>query len=102
METLKKKVRVIVESVIEVEITPNMFMGYTEEEYLKEFSRAFWDVNGMDDIVLFAARVAATQGRGQEDGLGKLEPAYMRRVAPDADVYFDILEEDIDSEFVDN
>ena len=98
--TMKRKIRVTMEKDIEIEIMPSMFIGMTEEEYLKEFSETFWTVNNMDDIFKFAAKVAAVHGRGEEEGLGMLEPKHMKGMCK-ADVYYGELVEDITAEFID-
>lgn len=71
MESIKRVVRVTIEKEIEVELMPSMFGPLTEAEYLAEFRKTFWDVDSIDDVVKYAARVAATGGEGsQHDGLG--------------------------------
>ena len=71
MEPIKRTVRVTLEKEIEVELTPEMFAGMTVDEYLAEFRKGLWDVDGIDDVVKYAARVAAYGPIGrEEDGLG--------------------------------
>jgi len=69
--TIKKTVRVTIVKEIEIELMPSMFGGMTEEEYLAEFRKGLWNVESMDDIVKFAARMAACYGANHEhDGIG--------------------------------
>lgn len=71
MEPIKRTVRVTIEKEIEVELTPEMFAGMTVDEYLAEFRKGLWDVEGVDDLVKYAARCAAYGPVGrEEDGLG--------------------------------
>ncbi len=98
---MKRKIRVIVEKEIEIEIMPSMFIGMTEQEYLDEFSRGFWKVDSMDDIFIFAAKVAAIHGRGEEEGLGILEPKHMKDMCK-ADIYFDEIFGDVETEFTES
>lgn len=71
MEPIKRLVRVVIEKEIEVELTPGVFGGMSLPQYLAEFSNSLWNVDGIDDVVMYAARVAATNGEGyHHDGLG--------------------------------
>lgn len=77
MESIKRTVRVTIEKEIEVELMPSMFGGMTEEEFLAEFRRGLWDVETIDDVAKYAARMAATVGSGGEhDGIGLLSHDY--------------------------
>lgn len=101
METIKRKLRVTIEKEIEIEIMPSMFCGNTEEAYLKEFREGLWHVDSIDDVIKYAAKVAATGGGGHNhDGIGRVESAYMRKLETEADVYFDEVSDDIEAEFV--
>lgn len=74
MEPIKHTVRVTIEKEIEVELTPAVFGGMTQEEYLAEFRKGLWHVDSIDDVVKYAARIAATGGAGGEyDGIGRLD-----------------------------
>lgn len=102
METIKRKLRVTIEKDIEIEIMPSMFYGMSEEEYLKEFREGLWHVDGIDDVVKFAAKVAAVDGRGPTyDGIGRLEVKHMKD-SEEAEVYFEVLSSDIEAEFIDS
>lgn len=71
METIKRTVRVIIAKEIEVELTPAVFGGMSQDEYLAEFSKCLWHVDSIDDVVKYAARCAAYGPIGvEEDGLG--------------------------------
>lgn len=69
--TIKKTVRVTIEKEIEVELTPAMFGPFTEAEFIAEWQKSLWPIEGMDDVVKHAALMAATYGSGYTlDGLG--------------------------------
>jgi len=71
MESIKRTVRVTIEKEIEVELTPTVFGGMSQDEYLAEFRKGLWHVDGIDDVVKYAARCAAYGPLGvEEDGLG--------------------------------
>lgn len=77
MEPIKRTVRVTIEKEIEVELMPSMFGGMTEEEFLAEFRKGLWNVETIDDVAKYAARMAATVGSGVEhDGIGLLSYHY--------------------------
>lgn len=68
---MKCTVRVTIEKEIEVELTPSVFHNMTEQEYLDEFRKGLWHVDSMDDVVKYAAEMAACTGSGyNHDGLG--------------------------------
>ena len=97
---LKRKVRVTIVKEIEIELTPATFGGLSQDEYLKEFRASLWDVESIDDVIEYAARMAATCGGGYtHDGLGLLDTrnsTYPR--VPDTK--FVELDGDIETEFV--
>lgn len=71
MTTIKKTVRITIEKEIEIELTPAVFDGMSVEEYLEEFKKGLWDVASIDDVIKYAARMAAYYGGGmQHDGIG--------------------------------
>ena len=71
MESVKKTVRVVIEKEVEIELMPSMFGDKSVDEYLKEFSSYMWEVESIDDIIKYAARMVAYYGDGnQHDGLG--------------------------------
>lgn len=77
MEPIKRTVRVTIKKEVEIEIMPSMFGGMSEEEYLAEFRKGLWEVESMDDVVKYAARMAVYYGGGsQHDGLGLLGAHY--------------------------
>jgi hypothetical protein len=102
MEAIKRKVRVVIEKEVEIEITAEYFerLGMTLEEYLTAFRKGLWEVEGIDEVVKYAANVAATNGAGCEwDGLGLVNHAnstYPRI----PDVKFSILSEDVETEIL--
>ena len=99
-QSIKRKVRVTIIKEIEVELTPAVFGPLTHEQYLEEFRKGLWNVNGMDDVVLYAAHLVAIGGGGcTHDGLGLVGSAnstYPR--VPD--VKFRELDEEIEEEFI--
>lgn len=100
MTTIKRTVRVTIEKEIEIELTPAVFGDMTEEEYLAEFRKGLWHVDGIDDVVKYAAEMAATCGSGyQHDGLGLL--AYSYSTHPRVpDVKFNELSEEREMEII--
>jgi len=76
MEPIKRTVRVVIEKEIEIELMPSMFCDMTEEEYLADFRKVLWYVDSIDDVVKYAARMAAYYGGGMHDGLGLLNAHY--------------------------
>lgn len=100
MTTIKRTVRVTIEKEVEIEMLPGVFSNMTQEQYLEEFRKGLWHVDGIDDVVMYAARMAADMGGGYEhDGLGLLgecSSTYPR--VPD--VKFRIVSEDFDAEIV--
>ena len=100
METIKRTVRVTIEKEIEIELTPEMFQGSTVEEYLAEFRTVLWAVDGIDDVVKYAARMAAEYGGGTRyDGIGLLDVHHSTypRVP---DVKFKIISENSEEEIL--
>lgn len=46
----------------------------TLDEYLTEFRKGLWNVDSIDDVVKYAARMVASHGGGmQYDGLGLID-----------------------------
>ncbi len=101
MESIKRKVRVVIEKEIEVELTPGGFGGMTMEEYLDEFRKSLWNVKDADDVAKYAAQMAATGCTGMEvDGLGFLagsHSGYLRK----PDVVANEISSEISCEIVD-
>lgn len=98
--SMKRKLRVTIVKELEIEFTPAVFDGLSQEEYLKEFRQGLWHVDGIDDVFEYAARMAATCGGGYtHDGLGLLDASHSTypRVP---DVKFVELDEDIETEFI--
>lgn len=77
MEAIKRTVRVTIEKEIEIELMPSFFGDMTIDEYLAEFRKGLWNVDSIDDVIKYAARMAAYHGGGmQHDGLGLLDGHY--------------------------
>jgi len=92
-------VRVTIEKEIEVELMPEFFGEMTEDEYLAEFRKGLWSVDSIDDIVKYAARMAATDGSGIYDGIGYLTNSVaVTKQKPD--VKFRELSEEVDEEIL--
>ena len=74
MEAIKRTVRVTIEKEIEIELMPSMFGGDTEAEFLESFRKSLWEVESIEDVVKYAARMAAYHGGGMShDGIGLLD-----------------------------
>ena len=100
-QSIKRTVRVTIIKEIEIELTPAVFGDMTPEQYLVEFRKGLWHIDGVDDLVLYAARMAATCGSGYtHDGLGLVGHDYSTypRVP---DVKFKELDEEVEEEFTD-
>jgi hypothetical protein len=100
MEAIKKTVRVTIEKEIEIELTPSFFGGMTIDECLAEFRKGLWDVESIDDVIKYAARMSAYHGGGmQHDGLGLLGADYSTypRVP---DVKFNELSDECEEEII--
>lgn len=100
METIKRLVRVTIEKDIEIEMMPGIFEGMTEDEFLVEFRKGLWEVESIEDVVKYAARMAAEHGGGmQHDGIGLLD--YSHTTYPRVpDVKFRILAEEYDEDIL--
>lgn len=99
-DSMKRKVRVTITKEIEIELTPAVFGDMSQEQYLEEFRKGLWKIEGIDDVFIYAAEMAAQYGGGhQHDGLGLLsehDSAYPR--VPDTKFY--VMDEDTESEFI--
>lgn len=99
---MKRTIRVTITKELEVELPPGFFDKFqmTEAEYLEEFRRYMWPIEGIDDVFKYAARMAACYGSGREhDSLGLL--AYDYTTYPRVpDVKFRELSEEIEEEIL--
>jgi len=97
---LKKTVRVTIEKEIEIELMPSMFGDMTEEQFLAEWRKSLWQIEGMDDVIKQAAVMAACYGAGMtHDGLGLVD--YDHATYPRVpDVKFREVSEDIETEIL--
>ena len=98
-EPIKRRVRVIAEYEVDITIMPSMFGSMTEDEYLEAFRKGLWDVEGIDDVAMYAARVAALDGSGRYDGIWDLDSVYSRD-ADKANVTYRVISEDVESEII--
>ena len=100
MEAVNRRVRVTAEYEVDITFPAEFFSRYEQDHavelYLADFRKGLWDVESIDDVALYAARMAALNGGGQYDGLGRLAPDYSH----DADVKFVIVDEEFDSEII--
>ncbi len=95
---LKRIVRVTIEKEIEIEFPE----GFADPRYLHQFSNGLFDVDSLDDVFVYAAKLAAIDGGGVSwDGIGFLG---MKDViySKEPDVTFDILSVNIEEEFIQN
>lgn len=98
MDSIKRKFRVTIEKVVEVELTPAVFGDMTLEQYLEEWRKGLWPVDDIDEVANHAAKIAATTGGGYtHDGLGLVNDGDYPRPP---DVRFNILDEDVETEAV--
>lgn len=100
MSNIKRVVEVTIVKKIEIELMPSVFGKMTQEEYLNEFSKSLWEVDGIDDVVRYAARVVSDNGDGyQYDGIGLIghsDSTYPRI----PDVKYRVLDEYMEDEIV--
>jgi hypothetical protein len=98
---MKKKVRVTTVKEFEIELTPSMLGRMSEAEYLESFRSGLWHIDSMEDVVMYAAKMAAMYGGGyQHDGLGLLDTR--NTIYPRVpDVKYHELDEETETEFID-
>ena len=73
-QPIKKTVRVTIVKELEIELMPSVFGDMTDEQYLAEFRKGLWDVENIDEVIKYAARMAACNHIGYEhDGIGLLD-----------------------------
>ena len=98
MTTIKRTVRVTIEKEIEIELRPSVFNGMSVDDYLAEFRNSLWDVETIDDVIKYAAIIAADNGQGVEyDGIGLIDSSDLPRPP---DVKFNVISEDTDAEVI--
>ena len=69
--SIKRRVRVTIEKEFDVELTDKMFGDMCREGYITNFCECLWEIDGIDDVVKYAARMVADGGVGYSyDGLG--------------------------------
>ena len=97
---MKRIVMVVIEKDIEVELMPSMFGPMTKAEYIAEFSKYLWDIDSLDDVIKYAARVAADGGiGGNHDGLGLVDH-YFSDYPRVPDVKIRTISEEIETEII--
>lgn len=101
-EPIKRRVKVTAEYEVDITFPAEFFDHYDDpanaiERYLANFRKGLWDVESIDDVAMYAARMAALNGSGSYDGLGDLAPDYS---STKADVRFNIVDEEFDSEIL--
>lgn len=100
MSNFKRTVRVVIEKEIEVEFMPSMLGDMTAEQFLSEFNESLFEVRSLDDVAMYAARMAAYFGGGfNHDGIGLLDTvsATYPRVP---DVKYRVLSDDAETEII--
>lgn len=97
---LKKTIRVTIEKEIEVELMPSMFGDMSEEQFIAEWRKGLWKIEGMEDVIKHAACMAASFGSGMEhDGIGLV--GYYHTTYPRVpDVKFREISLDIETEIL--
>lgn len=93
---MKKLVQVVITKEFEIELTPELLDGESEEEYLKNYSRYFHQVDSMNDILEYASTRYAEFGEMFLEGVGRIGMHYS--TYPDIPVV-KIKDVDIDYEF---
>jgi hypothetical protein len=80
--------------------------NFVSEEALQEWEKGLWTLHGethaakVNEVAKYAARLAADNGGGTAwDGIGQLEATYMTHRK--ADVRYDILDDEVDTEMMD-
>ena len=99
MEAIKRRVRVTAEYEVDITIMPSMFGQMSIEQFLEMWRKGLWDVEGIDDVAMYAACMAALCGDGQYDGIWELRSIFSSE-ADTANVKYRILSEDFDSEII--
>lgn len=72
---MKRTVEVTIVKRLTVEIMPEMYGSLTPEEYLSEFSKTFFEVSKVEDLIEYAASMFAQHGPGDYEGLGRVAPS---------------------------
>lgn len=96
MPIIKKKVKVVREMEIEIELPDGFFGDRTEKEFIKEWCEGLWDVDSVDDIIIHAAEMVCDGMNGHNlDGLGMLV-----RQGSEGDTKFKIINDEFESEVI--
>lgn len=102
-ESKIERVEFLVRVTIEKEIKVYLPKSFTEEKYLNEFKRFLWDIDGVDDVAKYAARMVAYFCTGMEhDGIGLLQTKggnYPRPAGP-YDVEIEEISDDCEAEII--
>lgn len=99
-ESMKRTVRVTIVKEIEIELTPAVFGPLTQDQYLEEFNKGLWKIEGIGDVFKYAADMAANYGGGMtHDGLGLLSESHST-YPHIPDVKFKVLDGYSEQEFV--
>jgi hypothetical protein len=99
MTSIKKTVIVTTTKKIEIELTAQVFGDSTVDEYLAEFRKGLWPVEGIDCVFEYAAGCAADGGGYHEDGLGLVSPSHWKG-GREGSVKFNVLEEECEFEVI--
>lgn len=97
----KFRVTVTIDKEFDITLTPNLFCGMTEPEFIAEFNRTISEAKDIGDIAKYAAVLAAQGGYGvAHDGIGVLMHHYSSDVG-NADVIVRELYEDVETRISD-
>lgn len=92
----KFKMTVVTTKEIEITLNDSLFLGKTEAEYLKDFSKHMWAVNDLSEVADYAGRMIAEYDSGNFDFLGIVAPSYTTK--EDVNVSVVLLSDDTDVE----
>lgn len=97
-EMIKRTVRVTITKVLEVEFPAE----WGSDENIADWRRGLWDIDGVDDIAKFGARMAATGSEGHsEDGIGLVgQRGFTYRGGKTPDFFFKATDEDSVEEII--
>lgn len=94
----------MIEFTVEVVITKIIKIQLADEtatpEFHDDWKKSFWNINGTEDIAVFAAEMAAEYGAGTcHDGIGLLGNEYHTHPRK-PDTFFQVLDEFVESEII--
>ena len=84
--TVTKKILVTLETEIELTLPEEIFT----DAYFKDWNKRFFEVESVEDIIVFIAEQAVFEGSGHCDGIGLLVEKYSKDEEK-ADVIFELV-----------